>query len=388
MKKLLLTFLISLFLFSCEKESVSLPEAKRVVLVYLVAENDLEGYLKESISLMEKGLKSMNKSCELLIYWDGNSGYGDFPDPAILKYEMDESGNLSQCVLLKKFNEQNSLDPSVMTSVLKDMCRLAPSEHYGLIMGSHAVSWLPADMRSRSFGVDNGIRMEIPDLAGALEGAFTQPLDFLLLDACLMAGVEVAFELRNVTEYLIASSTEVLAYGFPYANIMPLLYSDHVADYTEMIIKKFVEYYQVSSRNNWATGAVIKCAEMEQLAAETYSLMAQYKNNFTSDFEIDTIQRYDRSLNYNGLIVSGYSYDFNQFMKALSGNNLPYSFTSQLNRTVVYKDLVKSSLLFYIDQKNYSGIGTYIPQASKPKWNEYYHKLGWYAASGWNLTDW
>lgn len=57
-------------------------------------------------------------------------------------------------------------------------------------------------------------QIETTDLADAMADAGFHT-EYILFDACYMSSVEVAYELKDVTHYLIASPTEVLSYGFP-----------------------------------------------------------------------------------------------------------------------------------------------------------------------------
>lgn len=58
--------------------------------------------------------------------------------------------------------------------------------------------------------------MEITDFAAAIPDH--QSIS-LFSEACLMSGIEVAYELRNKTDYLLASSAELLVPG--YAPVYP-----------------------------------------------------------------------------------------------------------------------------------------------------------------------
>ena len=51
--------------------------------------------------------------------------------------------------------------------------------------------------------------IEIADLPGAIP----MHLDFIIMDACLMGCVEVAYELRDKCDILIFSPTEILSSG-------------------------------------------------------------------------------------------------------------------------------------------------------------------------------
>ena len=45
-------------------------------------------------------------------------------------------------------------------------------------------------------------------------------MNYILFDDCYMSTVEVAYDLREVTNYLIASTSEMMAYGMPYHKIL------------------------------------------------------------------------------------------------------------------------------------------------------------------------
>lgn len=44
-------------------------------------------------------------------------------------------------------------------------------------------------------------------------------MEYILFDDCYMSSIEVAYALKDVTDYLIGSTSEVMAYGMPYAEI-------------------------------------------------------------------------------------------------------------------------------------------------------------------------
>ena len=79
--------------------------------------------------------------------------------------------------------------------------------------------------------------MEITELNEALEGFH---FDFMLFDACYMSGIECAYELKDKTDYLLGSPTEVLARGFPYEDFLPALFKEN-AD-LELVTKSFYAY--------------------------------------------------------------------------------------------------------------------------------------------------
>lgn len=44
-------------------------------------------------------------------------------------------------------------------------------------------------------------------------------MEYILFDDCYMSSVEVAYELKEATRFLIASTSEMMAYGMPYATV-------------------------------------------------------------------------------------------------------------------------------------------------------------------------
>ena len=42
---------------------------------------------------------------------------------------------------------------------------------------------------------------------------------FIMFDDCYMSSMEVAYDLKDVTDYIIASTSEVMAYGMPYEKV-------------------------------------------------------------------------------------------------------------------------------------------------------------------------
>ncbi len=384
MKKLAYVLLLFAFvLISCEKDE---PERSsgRTLLVYMIASNNLESDIAKNINAMLKGLPSVGKACNLIVYWDGCTG-----NPKLSRYTVDEKGTVSNENIQREYGNQNSASPEVMKMVFRDMFKLNPSESYGLIMSSHGTGWLPADVSTKfkSFGQDDGKVMEIPDLAAALTEVIYQPFDYILFDACLMSSVEVAYELRNAADYIIASPAEVLSEGFPFNILMPYLYSDKVSDYTIKLPEAFIDYYNnyyyYGNYAGWGTIATVKCSEMEALALQVKDLLMAHSDGL-QHIDVTKLQRYDRT--NLGFIYS--TCDLKHFISTLSFPETPDSFLEQLDKTVIFKDFVHNNLLFKITEETYSGIGIYIPQADKPKWNAYLPNMAWYEAAGWEQVGW
>lgn len=356
---------------SCHDDEEPKIKASRTVLMYLVADNSISDDIYPNIASVEEGLKNAETPGTFVIYWDGGKYYrSEFPQPTLFKYEVGEDGKVSDRVIIQTYNEQNSLSQDVMLDVFKDVEELCPAECYGLIFGSHATGWLPVDhSRTRSFGDDGGLKIDIPDLADVLARTSIH-FDYILMDACLMSQVEVAYELRHSADYLILSPAEVMSTGFPYKNIVKYLLSvDDKERNAVLLAQAYLDYYK-TQRFPWATIAVVKTDEMELLAAVTRSIMQENMENIAS-FTPSMLSLFQNRYGYGRGELSRSSYDFRAFVSEVTGGNIPLAFEGQLGKTVIFEGYVNDYPLVNIDEDMYSGIGCYIPYKSFTKWNAY-----------------
>lgn len=174
-----------------------------------------------------------------------------------------------------------------IAGILSDVRRLAPADRYAMTIGCHGMAWLPAssqsprplggeEAREREYweygdgvpvtrwfgGASSHYRTDIATLAAGI-GAAGMHMEYILFDDCYMSSVEVAYTLREVADHLIGSTSEIMAYGFPYAEMGQYLVG--TVDY-EAIAESFYRFY-LSYRDPYGTIAVTDCRELEALAA-------------------------------------------------------------------------------------------------------------------------
>jgi hypothetical protein len=148
-KYLFLFTLWFILLVSCSKDGgLELLPANRTVIVYMAADNDLSEDAYDNLREIQSGYEE--KGANLIVFIDPADDV-----PHILKIIL--GGNQR----IKVYPEFNSADTGQMRQVLNDIICMYPAESYGLILWSHGSSWLPADVRLRSFGEDNGRQMNI-----------------------------------------------------------------------------------------------------------------------------------------------------------------------------------------------------------------------------------
>lgn len=402
MKRLLYLCVAIAMLASCSNEIPEQEEASfngRTILVYLVANNsatNLDRYLKTNILWMYQNMATDSDSCRLLVYYRPNQNDELLAEPSILEFRSDGKGHINgrtalsteefsdvfgEATVLKTYIETegyNATDPEVMMQVFRDMQTAAPSQSYGLIFGSHASGWMPASATvSRAFGDDDGYSINIPELRDVLTNSFASGnLDFILLDACMMGSVEVAYELRNVADYCIASVMETPASGFPYQRMFHYL-SDTDVDY-QRICTAFTDYYQ----SGWGTCAAIDCSRLDNLADAVAGELQNHAADI-STLDYQNIQQYGASSYRN------FSFDIGDFFRQLNGGTIPASIQTALDQAVIAKSCItgKYSYLPEVDADRFCGIGMFFPEYTGRtiSWEDYYRtSISWYQAVGWD----
>lgn len=408
MKKLLLLLLSVFVLVSCSDE---IPEEKiplksgRTLLAYLISNNNsgsLDKYLKDNLVDMYSGLSQTTDSCTLIVYYRPYNNDNDgLAGPSLLQYNSDGKGNINNkkslqgsdltpsnviseayCSTYTEGNH-NATDPKTMARVLDQMVKLSPSTNYGLVFGSHGTSWMPGNSVSgRAFGDDAGYNINIPDMADALEEVFSgKQLDFILFDACMMGTAEVAYELKDVTDYLIGAVVETHVYGLPYDIILPKLYNAEIP-YNE-VCKDYIDYSR--QLGAWGTCAAIDCSKVDELAEWVGANLETYSEKMSS-LDVDNIQQYGvSSFKY-------FSFDVVDFFKSLNDGNTPDGLQDIINKVVIAADAlygvkyaIVGNSLYTIEEGRFCGIGMYFPyKVSKSSWNTYYETISWYKAVGWD----
>ena len=407
MKRLFVYFVILLAAFitvSCHHHSDEPNKKKRetverTVIVYMAAENSLSRVCRYDSLEMVQGISHVTEDYNLILYKD------DDKLPVI--YQMSQKDGVQ--TWRSYTTDQTSTDSLVMLSTLKDIINEFPARHYGLVLWSHASGWVPAmegsnrmanesgsNVRRRTFGVDNnqnvnttnkGLEMEISALRWTLEQL--PHLDYILFDACFMQNIEVAYELRNVADYLIGSPAEIPINGAPYAHIMePMMKGDAIG-----IAEEYYQYYQSG------TGialSVIDCLEMEAFARKTATCLPAIYNN-GSEIDLTGIHNYvPFTSDYKW---RPYAYDMKGFMHKHLDEDMYEDWLQVLNRAVPFQKATSywDSIFFGTHNRlsaaeDYSGIAMFLPDDIYERltynWNLYFKNTSWYKASGWNQVYW
>ncbi len=358
-------------------------EVNRAVLVYMVANNSLgssavsgesqRGFDNADLREMREGAANGALGRNRLIVY--HHAYGQAPQLIEITADGDK--------VLKDYDtEENSVSVARMERVIADFKELAPASAYGIILWSHADGWLnngidetasPSGIALKAFGNDGSQHMKITTLANVLDG---KGFDYVYFDCCYMGGVEVMYQLRNVTPVIVASVSELRSPGMPYDLTLPYLMADN-AD-VAMAASTTFNYYDVMS--GWyrtCTMSVISTEKLDDLAEAVgalYDLHPQLPETYVG-------QRF--------AATKKYYYDLRDYLNAFVEND-PFDGTvlaayeradKAIDDVVLYQNATPYLWQGASDQvtiKSHCGLSTYIlPNASDSTYNNY-NQLDWW----------
>ena len=329
---------LSFFVLSCEKGDIEPVENQKTLFMYLPWSTDLTEFFYTNISDMEKAISQHGLNGERVIVFMSTTS-----EKATLFEITCKKGKCEQ-VTLKEYNNPPFTTAEGITSILNDVKSFAPAPTYAMTIGCHGMGWLPVHSaqgrartsmkmhwdyegvpRTRYFGGRTSqYQTDITTLAEGIAGAGIK-MEYILFDDCYMSTIEVAYDLRNVTDYLIGSTCEIMAYGMPYSIIGKDLMGE--PNY-QAICDGFYSFYSTYEEMPCGTLGITNCAELDHLAA----IMKEINNRYT--FDISKRNQLQPLDGYYPVIF----YDYGDYVAHLCDDtSLLKEFKEQLERAVPYK---------------------------------------------------
>ena len=413
-KKLFTLFICTISLAmtftGCSEEAFDTDSVnKQTILVFYPWTGDksstgLLGYLQNNIDSICDGIidrKGLNNSRVLVFLSD------KYNHSMLYDLQYNATTKSVDRVPLKEYEGASYASAEGIADILNEVKTQANALNYALIVGVHGCGWTYASDWSRypyyarpsvtrprdnnfsgiQFGPDPNVpltrffgsvslaenAMDISTLAEGIRESGLK-MQYILFDACYMSNIETAYELKDVTNYMIASGSEIMAAGLPYRSMWSYLNSA-TPNYSG-IVSTSVNFYKNSSAP-FCNLAAIDCRQVEKLASVMKEINAQYQ--LSASVSLDSIQHldgfrphlfYDLETYVDSLRPSGYLLD---------------QFKSQLKLTIKASDhtdeaytCIYSSDSFKI--KNYCGITISDPSQHSVaiKGRE---KTGWWKAT-------
>ncbi len=403
MKNFIYTILFSLLatcLHACSEKDDPSPQSQyidKTVLVYMAADNNLANFSHTDLGEIKQGMTQMNgKNIRLLVYQDTGSS-------SKLIELKNEKNDVVETIVREYQTPRNSMGVDEMKEVFADVFgnKDYQAHNYGLVFWSHAEGWIPYPLKattaSRWVGQDIGSgdkRMNIDDFVQVLKTA--PHFDFILMDACFVQSVELAYEIRTFADYYIGSPTETPGPGAPYDKLVPAMFqtNDAALAMAEAYFKVYETLYNGGvglSNDNWTAGVSMSVMKMDELDA----LASVTSQTLHADANVDcaslrgNVFNYDRRPKTSASHV-GY-YDFVGMMEIISvDENAFLTWKKQLDATLPFfkttaKNYSSSGGIFSMNGAN--GVTHYIPGKSDIA-DAAYKQTGWYKAVGLSKMGW
>ena len=385
------------------------PEKAQVLVLYSAGFNSLCAALEDDVNDMKSGylplVGSMSKA--VLVYSRRLSETGRYTDRTpsyLIRLSVDGWGKVISDTLKTWPETDEAVSASTMTDVLETVKGLYPHASYGMVFSSHGSGWLPSGYystgkitagtaglqavpyidpnsdgsmpRVKSIGIDNitsrnTYEMEIETFAQALPMKF----DYIIIDACLMGCIEVAYALKDKCDKLVFSQAEVLEDGLcDYTTLTQRVLKPVVPDLYNLCEDSYRHYKnQDDPIYRSLTISMIDCTRLDGLAESCKSLFSKYRNQI-SLVNAANVQGYFRARKH-------WFYDLTDIHRQ---SGIPEADMAGYNKAmsdcVLYNAATDTFINF--DIRTHCGLSMYLPADGNSELDEFYKTLSWNRASG------
>ncbi len=396
-------------------------DTRKVMLLYSAGFNSLSSYLKDDIEDLCNGWTPSKRRADdvILVYSHLPSSpnkYYEESHPVLFRLYSGPDGNPVRDTLLVYGPETISASAEQFNGVLTYVKDNFPAKHYGLIFSSHATGYLPSGFYSdpaaytfqegkmfsqgkrarwsavpvpykepeqipglpavKSVGQDVATgrvayEMDIKDFAEAIP----MKLDYILFDACLMGGIEVAYELAGKCDRIGFSQAEVLAEGFNYTTLASHLLGNKTESDPASVCKDYFAQYDIQPGvYRSATISMVDCNNLEPLAELCNTLFSKYFKQIQT-LNPTNIQRFYRSSKH-------WFYDLQSILENVGiTEEEKADLKDTFDKCVIYKGATPSFMEEF-PIKTFCGFSMYLPSHGHLELDKYYKTLKWNKATG------
>lgn len=249
-------------------ESSKISVADWTIVVYLQADNSLASFADYNIKDMQVGLKS-NTKVNVLVQWDQPNNNKTW------RYKIIPGGRIEVDSLAQEMglNPQQELIDAMTWAKTK-----YPANHYMLVLWNHGSgiqdlrspcapmqqilsSWieLPGALRKEDF--DRGILYDdsqqtvltnegLYNAVVGIKKVLGKNIDVLGMDACLMAMVEVAWQIKDNVDYFIGSEEVEAGQGWAYSPFLSFISQAKTSVEPYNLSLSIVNGYKLFYQNN------------------------------------------------------------------------------------------------------------------------------------------
>lgn len=355
---------------------------KRMVLIYIAAtENSVSAYAQGNLIDLLHGHvpKKGSDSEDLLVFFQDHdySSASSKSEATLSRYYTNRSGEVIQEIITNFGSNFDACTQESFAKVLAAADAASDPTTRVLLFSSHGTGWMPLgyfdsdgekskSRKTMGYDCETKNELDIKDFAAAL-GKYHW--EALLLDCCYGATVESSYELKNCSDWIIASPTEILVQGFPYSCILDQLFLHPGQPGLEAICQNYYDLYngQTGSLQS-GTISLTKCSELDRLADVCANIVASQRSAMESVNRLSVQPYFYKS-------SKDYFFDLAHYFEQFATTDQFAEFNAQMDKAVPFKKTTEKFIGLKIN--HYSGLSIYIPDPRYVNLNEYYRALDW-----------
>lgn len=317
------------------------------IMVYLDADNDLERFGLDDFNEMEKGLKdsitagnSDINNINVIVLLDRTTGYdgnateangSNWTDTRLYRVKPDtninlfnserlDDGDLTKPGHIANLGEKNMADPATLSWFTNYSKTNFPASNYSLILWNHgggarSAKAVTADKeieKAICWDADNGNdALYLDEVQQGVSASFNSAdkLSLLGFDACLMATVEVAYEFRNLADYMVGSMNTEQGDGWWYDDIFGKFTatSPTPVEFATNLVISYRDFIEANLNHSGETLSAVDLSQMVNLknAIDNFAVALHSENKI-----VDILNTRANAIGYfddmNGVIGNPY----------------------------------------------------------------------------------
>jgi hypothetical protein len=216
-------------------------------MVYMAADNNLGsnpgGQQSDIWNLIQMRSVGSSSSVNVIVLWD--TAGGELPtsvgNPTKILSMTKDCDLMTTCVVYNYHTNLDTGSPATLTDFITWTVSHYPAAHYLLDIWDHGDGF-----EGVSYDYTSSNELDMFTLKTAIANAGTH-FDVIGFDACLMSMVEVVYQIKGWTDYVVASEETVPGDGWPYDTILTALKTSpgmSGSSLASTIVSKYKAYYQ------------------------------------------------------------------------------------------------------------------------------------------------
>jgi len=298
-----------------EKTTAPAEVSNWTFMVYLDSDNNLETFgIKDFLEMASVG---STPNVNIVVQMDRipkyNASYGDWTDCRRFFITQGQTPMPENAV--EDLGEVDMGDPNTLVNFTVWGIQNHPAYHYVLVLWDHGSGWKSAstanvestfstdEVKGVCFDSTSNTSISTIELGQALataESITGVKLDIVGFDACLMAMIEIAYQIKDYADIIAASEEVEPADGWPYDNVLFNLTSNPTMTSSELatvIVTDYVASYTSFVTFSAANLQLVTHALIDDLVMAT-SNFAQTLKNVLSTYHNEIVQARQQTEEY------------------------------------------------------------------------------------------